>query len=120
MEKDFCDNKGTVLLGNECLEIEEANHCFEVKIKDLNNDLIYILQTKYLINAGIFSSEIAKLIDKTRQLDIQYIKGEYYSYSGKEKINHLIYPAKSLFRTTCHTRSWQKLNLVRWQLKQKN
>ena len=93
LEKDFCDNKGTVLLGNECLEIEEANDCFEVKIKDLNNDLIYILQTKYLINAaGIFSAEIAKLIDKTRHLDIQYIKGEYYSYSGKEKINHLIYP----------------------------
>ena len=93
LEKDFCDNKGTVLLGNECLEIEEANDCFEVKIKDLNNDLIYILQTKYLINAaGIFSAEIAKLIDKTRQLDIQYIKGEYYSYSGKEQINHLIYP----------------------------
>ncbi len=93
LEKDFCDNKGTVLLGNECLEIEEANDCFEVKIKDLNNDLIYVLQTKYLINAaGIFSAEIAKLIDKTRQLDIQYIKGEYYSYSGKEQINHLIYP----------------------------
>ena len=93
LEKDFCDNKGTVLLGNECLEIEEANDCFEVKIKDLNNDLIYILQTKYLINAaGIFSAEIAKLIDKTRQFDIQYIKGEYYSYSGKEQINHLIYP----------------------------
>ena len=93
LEKDFCDNKGMVLLGNECLEIEEANDYFEVKIKDLNNDLIYILQTKYLINAaGIFSAEIAKLIDKTRQLDIQYIKGEYYSYSGKEQINHLIYP----------------------------
>ncbi|MFL2780473.1 MAG: NAD(P)/FAD-dependent oxidoreductase [Gammaproteobacteria bacterium] len=93
LEKDFCDNKGTVLLGNECMEIEEAKDCFEVKIKDLNNDLIYILQTKYLINAaGIFSAEIAKLIDKTRQLDIQYIKGEYYSYSGKEQINHLIYP----------------------------
>jgi len=93
LEKDFCDNKGTVLLGNECLEIEEANDCFEVKIKDLNNNLIYILQTKYLVNAaGIFSAEIAKLIDKTRQLDIQYIKGEYYSYSGNEQINHLIYP----------------------------
>ena len=93
LEKDFCDNEGTVLLGNECLEIDEANDCFEVKIKDLNNNLIYILQTKYLINAaGIFSAEIAKLINKSRQLDIQYIKGEYYSYSGKEKINHLIYP----------------------------
>jgi len=93
LEKDFCDNKGTVLLGNECLEIEEADNRFEVKIKDLNNNLIYILQTKYLINAaGIYSAEIAKLIDKTRNLDIQYIKGEYYSYSGKEQINHLIYP----------------------------
>ena len=93
LENDFCDSKGTVLLGNECIDVEEKNGFFEVKIKDLNNDLIYILQTKYLINAaGIFSAEIAKLIDKTRQIDTQYIKGEYYSYSGKEKINHLIYP----------------------------
>ena len=80
-------------MGNECLEIEETNNCFEVKIKDLNNDLIYILQTKYLINAaGIYSAEIAKLIDKSRKIDIQYIKGEYYNYTGKERINHLIYP----------------------------
>ena len=93
LEKDFCDAGGLVLLGNECLEIEEINDYFEVKIKDLNNDLIYILKTKVLINAaGIHSAEIAKLIDKQRKIDIQYIKGEYYSYSGKEKINHLIYP----------------------------
>ena len=51
------------------------------------------LQTKYLINAaGIYSAEIAKLIDKSRKIDIQYIKGEYYNYTGKERINHLIYP----------------------------
>ncbi len=93
LEKDFCDAGGLVLLGNECLEIEETNDCFEVKIKDLNNDLIYILKTKFLINAaGIHSAEIAKLIDKSREIDIQYIKGEYYNYSGKERINHLIYP----------------------------
>tara|TARA_A100001015_G_scaffold113649_1_gene126281 strand:- start:7304 stop:8392 length:1089 start_codon:yes stop_codon:yes gene_type:complete len=93
LEKDFCDAEGLVLLGNECLEIEEVNDYFEVKIKDLNNDLIYILRTKCLINAaGIHSSEIAKLIDKSRDIDVQYIKGEYYNYSGKEKINHLIYP----------------------------
>ena len=93
LERDFCDAKGLVLLGNECLEIQEINDYFEVKIKDLNNDLIYILQTKLLINAaGIHSAEIAKLIDKSRDIDIQYIKGEYYNYSGKEKINHLIYP----------------------------
>ncbi len=73
--------------------MKKRNDCFEVKIKDLNNDLIYILQTKFLINAaGIHSAEIAKLIDKSREIDIQYIKGEYYNYSGKERINHLIYP----------------------------
>ncbi len=93
LEKDFCDEGGMVLFGNECLEIEEINDYFEVKIKDLNNDLTYILQTKVLINAaGIHSAEIAKLIDKKRKIEIQYIKGEYYNYSGKEKINHLIYP----------------------------
>ena len=93
LEKDFCDAGGMVLLGNECLEIEEINDYFEVKIKDLNNNLIYVLQTKFLINAaGIHSAKIAKLIDKSRNIDIQYIKGEYYSYFGKEKINHLIYP----------------------------
>ncbi len=93
LEKDFCDAGGTVLLGNECLEIDEINDYFEVKIKDLNNDLVYILQTKCLINAaGIYSSKIACLIDKSRKIDVQYIKGEYYNYSGKEKINHLIYP----------------------------
>lgn len=93
LEKDFCDAGGTVLLGNECLEIDEKNDYFEVKIKDLNNDLVYILKTKCLINAaGIYSSKIACLIDKSRKIDIQYIKGEYYNYSGKDKINHLIYP----------------------------
>ena len=61
-------------MGNECLDIEETNDFFEVKIKDLNNELIYILQTKFLINAaGIHSAEIAKLIDKSREIDVQYI-----------------------------------------------
>ena len=93
LEKDFCDNGGLVLLGNECQDIEELDDYFEITIKDLNNDLIYSLKTKYLINAaGIYSAEIAKLIDNSREIDIQYIKGEYYNYSGKEKIDHLIYP----------------------------
>tara|TARA_B100000242_G_scaffold293938_1_gene273783 strand:+ start:12950 stop:14038 length:1089 start_codon:yes stop_codon:yes gene_type:complete len=93
LEKDFCDNGGQVLVGNECIEVEEVNDFFEIKIKDLNNDLYYIFQTKYLINAaGIYSGKIAKLLDKNRKIEIQYIKGEYYNYSGKEKIDHLIYP----------------------------
>ncbi len=103
LEKDFCDAGGSVLLGNECLEIEEVYDCFEVKIKDLNNDLVYILKTKFLINAaGIYSAQIAKLIDRSREIDIQFIKGEYYNYSGKDKIHHLIYPVPGALSLGLH------------------
>ena len=103
LEKDFCETGGLVLLGNECLNIEELDDYFEITIKDLNNDLIYILQTKCLINAaGIYSAKVANLIDKSREIDIQYIKGEYYNYSGREKINHLIYPVPNKLSLGLH------------------
>ncbi len=93
LKLDFEQKGGTTLLGNECLKIEHEDSFFKVFIKDKNNDQEFIIETKYLINAGgLQSIEIANQIDAKKKYEIDLIKGEYYSYQGKERLEHLIYP----------------------------
>ena len=90
---DYEQNGGITLLGNEFLHLELEDSFFRVFVKDKNNKQEFILETKYLVNAaGLKSIEIANKIEKKIQYEIDLIKGEYYSYQGKEKLNHLIYP----------------------------
>tara|TARA_A100001011_G_scaffold391642_1_gene477546 strand:+ start:570 stop:1652 length:1083 start_codon:yes stop_codon:yes gene_type:complete len=103
LESDFVSNGGQVLLGNKCKDISDNDQFFEVLVSDQNNNLQYIFKTKHLINAaGIASSNVANMIDKSKKFDTQLIKGEYYSYKGKEKLNHLIYPIPSKYSLGLH------------------
>jgi L-2-hydroxyglutarate oxidase LhgO len=96
LKLDFEERGGTILLGNQCLNIELEDKFFNVHIKDLNNNLDYIFQTKVLINAaGITSCNIANTIHEKEVFEVEFIKGEYYTYLGPETLNHLIYPMPS-------------------------
>jgi L-2-hydroxyglutarate oxidase LhgO len=103
LRNDFEQEKGTVLLGNKCLSIESNGKGFEILIYDKNTKERFILETKYLINcAGINATQIANSIYEEEKFKNKYIKGEYYTYQGKEKINHLIYPTPTQYSIGLH------------------
>ena len=103
LRNDFEQEKGTVLLGNECLSIESNGKGFEILIHDKKTKEKFILETKYLINcAGINAAQIANSIHEEEKFKNKYIKGEYYTYQGKEKLNHLIYPTPTQYSIGLH------------------
>ena len=65
-------------------------------ISDNNIKNQFIVHCRTLINAA--GTKAAEIANQIRQKEIylpEYIKGEYYTYQGKEKLNHLIYPRKT-------------------------
>ncbi len=93
LEREFEKNGGTILFGNKCMSVEKEDSFFNIHVIDLNNNIEFIIQTKTLINAaGISSVEIANSILEEKKYQVDYIKGDYYNYKGKEKLEHLIYP----------------------------
>lgn len=93
LEKEFVENNGKVLFGNESKNYEVDDKSFKINVSDVLNNEEYILETKLLINcAGLNSIKIANCFSEKESYQRKLIKGEYYSYSGKEKLNHLIYP----------------------------
>ena len=93
LHQEFEAQGGKVLFGNECLRIEKSNSAWELEVKDINNNESFIIHTELLINAaGLNACKFANQINQNNKYDIELIKGEYYSYSGKEKLEHLIYP----------------------------
>ena len=93
LSNEYTENVGLLLLGNELQKLDIVKNQFEALIVDLNNSEEFILKTNNLINcAGL---EAYNLLNKFLSIDKHkplYQKGEYYSYIGKEKLNHLIYP----------------------------
>ena len=103
LRNDFEREKGTVLLSNECLSVESNGKGFEILIQDKKTKEKFILQTKYLINcAGINATKIANDLYEEERFKNKYIKGEYYTYQGKEKLNHLIYPTPTQYSIGLH------------------
>lgn len=93
LKNDFEDLGGVVLLGNQSISISSNQSYFEILIKDLNSSQEFIIETKLLINcAGLNAARIANEIYEEERFKLKLLKGDYYSYSGKEKLNHLIYP----------------------------
>ena len=93
LRNEFEQDGGIILLGNECLKIDKSAKGLEIKVQDKNTGEIFIIETSLLINsAGLNAAKIAnELYDKERFIN-NFLKGEYYSYKGKEKLDHLIYP----------------------------
>jgi L-2-hydroxyglutarate oxidase LhgO len=92
---DFEAEGGHIVLNNQYKKISSIKDTIEVVIHDKNSDEDYLVKTHLLINAaGLSSVDIYNsYIENTDEHIIpKYFKGDYYSYYGKEKINHLIYP----------------------------
>jgi len=73
----IAEKQGVIFLtGNEVTEIKPSNNKgFFIKIKSRSSGEIF--KTRYLINcAGLFSDEIAKMIDPSSPYEIDPVKGE--------------------------------------------
>ena len=93
LKHDFEGRGGSILLGNRCLKVEINSKNFEALIRDINTKEEFILETKCIINcAGLEAAAIANSLYEEEKFKLKLMKGEYYSYSGKEKLKHLIYP----------------------------
>lgn len=94
LKTDFEMNGGHVLTNNTCVEIGSKNGVFEVLIEDKNSGHYYMIRTPILVNCGgLHATQLYSLFpDRRNERESRYVKGDYYSYSGREKVNHLIYP----------------------------
>ncbi len=89
----YIKNNGSDLVFNsEVVNIEKSNNEFIVYIKENNNE-IFEIKTKYLINAsGLNSGKISGYIDKP--YEIHLCKGDYFSCLTPKpnNLNFLVYP----------------------------
>ena len=93
LRNEFERDGGIILLGNQCLKIEKSSKGLEVTVQDKNTGEIFIIETNLLINsAGLNAAKIANELYDKKRFSNKFLKGEYYSYKGKEKLDHLIYP----------------------------
>lgn len=94
LKNDFESNGGYVLLNNVLSEINYKKGIFEVLVNDKNTDSKFIIRTSVIVNcAGLYAPSIHNLACKQDEsFHHRYVKGDYYSYNGKESIDHLIYP----------------------------
>ena len=93
LKDEFEQDGGIVILGNECLNIEKDSKGLEVTIHDKNTGEKFIIETNLLINgAGLNAVTIANELHGEEKFANKFLKGEYYNYQGKEKLDHLIYP----------------------------
>jgi len=103
LRNDFEQEKGRVLLGNECLSTEKTSNGYEVVVHDKNTNEKFMVHSKVLINcAGINAVNIANTLCEKDKFKNKFIKGEYYTYKGKEKLNHLIYPTPTKYSVGLH------------------
>jgi L-2-hydroxyglutarate oxidase LhgO len=103
LRNEFEQYGGSILFGNKLLQITKKAIGFDILIFDKNSNQEFVIETKYLINAaGIDSVRIANLIFGYEKYKNKFIKGEYYNYSGKEKLKHLIYPVPSKYSVGLH------------------
>ena len=78
------------------MDISNSRQGFEVLVEDRNTQNQFLVITKLLINAaGLNSVQFANLIHQKNIFEGELIKGEYYIYQGKERLEHLIYPIPS-------------------------
>ena len=96
LSRDFQNLGGNILLGNETLNVEQSSKGYEVLIEDKNTENQFVVITNILVNsAGLNAVHIAGLIDEGNTYQEEFVKGEYYIYQGKERLENLIYPTPS-------------------------
>ena len=93
LSRDFQSEGGNIIVGNETLNINESSQGFEVLVEDKKTKNQFLVITKILINtAGLNAVHIANLISENNAYKEEFVKGEYYTYQGKERLENLIYP----------------------------
>ena len=96
LSRDFQSLGGNILLGNETLNVEQSSKGYEVYIQDKNTENQFVVITNILVNsAGLNAVHIANLVNEGNTYQEEFVKGEYYIYQGKEKLENLIYPTPS-------------------------
>ena len=96
LSEDFQSLGGNILLGNETLNVEQSSKGYEVFIQDKNTQNQFVVITNVLVNsAGLNAVHIANLVNEGNTYQEEFVKGEYYIYQGKEKLENLIYPTPS-------------------------
>lgn len=98
----FQEGEGNLALGTKVVGIDYINgediyeiHTKENGKKDEENDEVWSIKSKYVINcAGLFAPNITNMIvPSVNKVKGYYAKGNYFSYSGPNtQINRLIYP----------------------------
>lgn len=62
-------------------------------VEDKKSKNQFMVISRVLINsAGLNAVHIANLINEKKTYEEEFVKGEYYIYQGKERLEHLIYP----------------------------
>ena len=93
LANEYKELGGLVLFGNKLTKIDRSKDSFKAFIKDLNNNEEFIIETKLIINcAGLGAVNLVNQLEAENKFRLNLIKGEYYNYTGKEKLRHLIYP----------------------------
>ena len=93
LSRDFESAGGNIILGNEILNINATKDSFEVLVEDIKSKNRFLVITHTLVNsAGLNAVHIANLINEQNTFIEEFVKGEYYIYQGKEKLENLIYP----------------------------
>ena len=93
LKNEYEENGGTILFRNQLLKVEVQNSCFQILVSDLNTNEEFLIETKKLINcAGLAAVSVANAIYEENKFKLKLLKGDYYSYKGREPLRHLIYP----------------------------
>ena len=96
LSRDFQSLGVNIMLGNETLNVEQSSKGYEVCIQDKNTENQFVVITNVLVNsAGLNAVHIANLVNEGNTYQEEFVKGEYYIYQGKEKLENLIYPTPS-------------------------
>jgi len=93
LKLEFEQNGGNILLNNESVNIESSNSKFRILVKDKNTNQEFLVETKVVINsAGLNAVKLVNQIYEEDKFSLKLIKGDYYSYSKRTSLEHLIYP----------------------------
>lgn len=96
LEGDIQHNQGLIVFNTMCKKIKYVDKKFEIYCESSEN---FKVESKILINSsGLSSDQISNkmdFLDKKFIYKINYAKGHYFKYSGKNPFKRLIYPVHS-------------------------
>jgi L-2-hydroxyglutarate oxidase LhgO len=106
LENDIINNNSYVLKNSKFLSAEQYESLIKISIKNPDNTL-YEFTSNVLINsAGLDSVDVdnkINLFQNRPKLESFPVKGNYFSYSGKNTLNHLIYPIPNKYGLGIHS-----------------